>query len=292
MKKIAYLATAALVCSGMLFTSCKKKETEDNDTNGAADHAYAETVSNDITNIGTQASYGSMSTYRAGDQNDIFTACAVITRDTANNTDVDTLTVDFGSSGCTGLDGRTRKGVIRYIYTAGKHYRDSADVINVSTPGSTYYVDGDQIIINSKTITNLGHVNGNLTWTISSDIKVNRANGNTLAWTASKTKVLLAGETSNNTINWPAAKVAVYGSGNGTHTKAGGSSNSYSVNVQQSKWLVRDFSCSQNRKHFVQGTLEFTPSGKPTRYVDFGTGACDNLATVTINGHVYNITLH
>ena len=44
-------------------------------------------------------------------------------------------------------------------------------------------------------------------------------------------------------------------------------------------------------RHIVSGSLALTPSGKPTRYVDFGTGACDDQATVTINGNVYNITL-
>jgi hypothetical protein len=45
------------------------------------------------------------------------------------------------------------------------------------------------------------------------------------------------------------------------------------------------------RRHFTQGTIEHTPSGKATRYIDYGTGACDDQATVTINGNTYTITL-
>lgn len=294
MKKMIFITAAAFVCSGLIFTSCKKKETEDNDTESAADHALGETYSNDITNIGTQASYGSMTTYRNGAPDIILSGCATITFDTLGSADPDTMTVDFGT-GCNGQDGRTRKGIIRYTYNHGMHYRDSANVITVATPGNTYYVDGNQVAINSKTITNKGHdaTTGYLTWSISSSITVNRSNGNMITWSTTKTKALLAGEMPNNQpIDWPHAKVAVYGSGSGTHTKSGGSSQSFTFNVQQAKWLVRDFSCSTMRRFFVSGTLEFTPGSKPTRYVDFGTGNCDNTATVTINGHVYNIILH
>jgi hypothetical protein len=45
------------------------------------------------------------------------------------------------------------------------------------------------------------------------------------------------------------------------------------------------------RKHFTQGVLEHTPSGKAMRTIDYGNGACDDQATVTINGNTYTITL-
>ncbi len=293
MKKIIFLAAASIVCSGLLFTSCKKKETEDNDTEAASDHAMGETASNDISNIGNQASFSNMTTYKLGASDQIYTMCATITRDTLNNTNPDTLTVDFGT-GCTGLDNRTRKGILQFVYTAGLHYRDSGNVITVTTPNNTYYVDNNQIIINSKTITNKGHVtNGMLTWVIASDIKINRANGNVVTWnTTNRTKVLLAGETAPNKINWPQAKVAIFGDATGSHTKLGGSTHTFSARVLQSKWLVRDFTCGLFKRFFVSGTLEFTPDSKPTRYVNFGTGNCDDQAVVTINGHAYNITLH
>jgi hypothetical protein len=91
-------------------------------------------------------------------------------------------------------------------------------------------------------------------------------------------------------INWPQARIGITGSASGT-TAAG---NSYTANITSQ--LIRDFSCTpnsaqQHRHPFIQGTFQFTPSGKPTRTVDFGAGTCDLNATVTINGHTYNITL-
>ena len=284
------------VAASFLFTSCKKKEVEDNDTEGAKDHVMAETHSNDVVNIGAQASYGNLSsttwsTYRGSLPVDLST-CAVVTVDTLINTDVDTMDVDFGTTGCApaGNTGRTRKGLLRFIYTAGKHYRDSACVINVSTPGNTYYVENNQVVINSKTISNKGHVvGGMLTWNITADITVNKSTGGSIHWNTNKTKVLIAGEKPlGQPIDWPNARIGIYGSANGTSAKV----ESFSVNISQAYMLERNFACGLTRKFFVAGRMEFTPGSKPTRYVNFGTGNCDDQAVVTINGHVYNITLH
>jgi hypothetical protein len=280
------LATMSAV---LIFSSCKKKEAEDSDTSAAEDHTQAETHSNDVENIGEQASYGNMTTYRLGGQTqeNIYTTCATLTFDTLNHSNNDTLIVNF-ATGCTGADGRTRSGILQYIYTPGMHYRDSGNVINVSS--TNYVVDGSSVNIISKTIKNLGHItNGNLTWNITANISITKANGKTISWTTNKTKVLLAGERPNHQpIDWAHAQIAVYGTANGTSANG----ESFTASVAQATWLVRNFNCTGYRKYFVAGELDFTPGNKPTRYINFGTGNCDNLATVTINGHVYNITLH
>jgi len=288
-KKIIITSLAmAVLSTALVFSSCKKKEKDDNDTSAAEDHTVAETQSNDVVNIGNQASYGSMSTYKMGQQaqENIYTVCATITSYTTNSADNDTLVVNFGA-GCTGNDGRTRSGILQYIYTAGLHYRDSSNVISVTS--NNYVVDGNTINITSKTIKNLGHITGGkLTWADDANITINKANGKTITWTSSKTKVLLAGEQPNNApIDWAHAQVAIYGTASGTSANG----ETFTANIAQATWLVRNFNCTSYRKFFVSGELDFTPGSKPTRYINFGTGACDNLATVTINGNIYNITL-
>jgi len=37
----------------------------------------------------------------------------------------------------------------------------------------------------------------------------------------------------------------------------------------------------------VSGKLEITPSNKPIRTVDYGSGSCDNTFTVTVNGYTF-----
>ncbi|HXU26297.1 MAG TPA: hypothetical protein VN698_03630 [Bacteroidia bacterium] len=288
-KTIITSLALATMSAALIFSSCKKKEEVDSDTTAAEDHTQVETHSNDVENIGEQASYGSMSTYKLGSQaqENIYSTCATITSYAVNSTDNDTLLVDFGT-GCTGADGRTRSGSLQYIYSAGLHYRDSGNVINVSS--NNYVVDGNSISIISKTIKNKGHItNGNLTWTIDASMSVTKANGKTITWTTSKTKVLLAGERPNNQpIDWAHAQIAIFGTASGTSANG----QSFTASVAQATWLVRNFNCTGYRKCFVAGELDFTPGSKPTRYINFGTGNCDADATVTINGHVYNVTLH
>jgi hypothetical protein len=42
----------------------------------------------------------------------------------------------------------------------------------------------------------------------------------------------------------------------------------------------------------VSGIIEVTPDNVSPRLIDFGTGSCDNAATVTVNGNIYNVELN
>ena len=109
-------------------------------------------------------------------------------------------------------------------------------------------------------------------------------NGGNITWNANKTKELLAGEMSyNGPINWFAAKIGLTGSATGT------AADGHTFNANVTSQIIRDFSCGQNRRHFVQGTIDFIPDNKPTRHIDFGSGVCDDIATVTIGTHVYTV---
>ena len=44
-------------------------------------------------------------------------------------------------------------------------------------------------------------------------------------------------------------------------------------------------------KYFVQGTIAITNINNKTMTLDYGTGTCDNVATVTVNGHTRTIQL-
>ncbi len=287
-------AMTLLIGAGLIATSCRKKDKDekDSDTSAAGDHAYVENVDNDITNIGDQAGWGNtntLTTYKGGpEQNFMLTCVQSIIRDSANHT----VTVDFGSTPSLCQDGRTRSGKIQYSYTGGTHYRDSGVVITV-TPVN-YTVDGNQIS-GTKTIKNLGRINGNFTWNTQANIQIVKANGaGTISWSCNRTKTLLNTSTvyngPNTPISWAFAKIGITGSANGT-TAAG---DNFTATVTSQ--LIRDFTCTPepskpHRHPFIQGALDFTPGTKPTRHIDFGSGSCDADATVTINGNTYNITL-
>ena len=290
------LAGSLILSATLILSSCrKKKEEEDNDTSSASENAYAEGIVNDIAAIGDQAGWNNtgntLNTYRNGlDDQSVFLVSCVdsIVRDTTSSTKK--ITVYFGNRAC--QDGRVRAGAIRYSFTNGTHYRDSGVVITV-TP-INYVVEG-YAVSGSKTITNLGRINGNFRWNIVANVNIlNPSNGGTINWSCNRTKELLNTSSVYNgpslPINWANAKIGITGSASGTTS----SGTSFNANVQTQ--LVRDFTCAPDplrphRHPFISGVVDFTPGSKPTRTINYGNGACDMNATVTVNGNTYNIVL-
>lgn len=291
------LGLASVTLAGaVILSSCKKKEKElDSDTSAASDNNYAEMVDNDITNIGDQAggttSGNSLSTYKTINDNNTFMLTCVqsITRDTVNKI----ILVDFGTTATTCQDGRTRSGQLKFTYTGGVHYRDSGVVITV-TPVN-YTVDGNAIS-GTKTITNLGRIGGNFKWNVTANISIVKAGGGgTISWSCNRTKELLNTSTVYNgpnlPISWLQAKIGISGSANGTTAQG------HNFTASTTSQLVRDFTCvpansPPHRHPFISGAIDFTPDNKPVRHIDFGSGNCDDDATVTINGNTFNIKLH
>ena len=169
---------------------------------------------------------------------------------------------------------------------------------------SGYSVDGNQVNIINKTVTNTtpSSVSGqtvytgtNLTWNISANISITKSNSETISWTCNRTKELI--NSNDNTcyngqyvgINWTKAKIKLNGTASGVNAK----NENYTAVATD---LVRDFTCSPDAAHphrhpFTSGKIAYTPGSRPTRTIDYGNGACDLNATVTINGATYAITL-
>ena len=303
MKKSTFLLFTSVFVLAIAISSCKKKETPvpatTEDTTASSDNSYVEKVSNDIVSMAGQSSEnGSLSSYRKSGEGEELCglSCATIVRDTTTKT----ITITFDGKQC--LDGHTRSGVLVLNYAGSngaKYYRNPGYHLVITS--SNYVVDGDAITVN-KTIDNTTAVGfnpttTNLTWQITSDINVVKANnGGTITWKGTRTKTLL--NTSDTTvyhgqsihISWDKARIGI--TGNATGTTAGGDNYTSTITSQ----LVRDMNCSPNALHpgshpFIQGTFDFTPGAKLVRHFNFGSGACDNDATVTINNVVYNITL-
>jgi len=307
-RKLIFGLAGLVLAGSLMLTGCKKKETEkqeepDKETGSAYDNSYAEGMAQDIQNIGAQGSENSnLTTFKGGNGyivGEIMVAsCATI----IPNSSTKTYTVDFGTTGCLGADGRFRKGMLIFNYSASTNsataYRHPGFSCSVSANG--YYVDGNQIIINNKTITNTTSLGFNptttdLTWSISANIQIVKPNnGGTITWTCSRTKTLLNTEDPTvyavggaTPINWLKAKIQVGGTASGTN--AGGET--FSATATN---LVRDMQCTPNsstphRHPFISGTLDYTPGSRPTRHINFGAGTCDFGAVVTINGVDYQV---
>lgn len=309
--KITLGFIALTVAASLAVTSCRKKEkTEpiepDNEQTTAADNNLAEGSSNDIVSMGSQLSEnsGTLTTYKttySGAELMLAATCATITS-TYTNGAVYTSTVDFGTVGCLGQDNRTRKGKLYFDFsqstTGAKWYRNPGFKMIVTSSG--YQVDGNQVNIINKTVTNTTPssvatqtvYNGtNLTWAITANINIIKANSETVSWTCSRTKELINSNDPNCykgqflPIDWTKAKVKLNGTSSGTNAK----SENFTASATD---LVRDFTCSPDgkRRPFISGNIVYTPGNRPTRTIDYGTGTCDFNATITINGQTFAIT--
>jgi hypothetical protein len=265
LKTVAITALSFLAIGSLVFTSCQRER--DTDTTETTETALLERTNDDVLNIADQGNTGSLGQFKTRG------GCATVTRDTINIPH--TITIDFGTTNCLGQDGKNRRGIINVSYT-GK-YKDSGSVKTITS--SNFYVNDNKVVMN-KTVVNHGkNAAGNTYYTIDAIDSIYKANNaGTIAWTTSRMREFTAGE---NTVQWIDDMYKVTGTASGM--RANGLT--WSMNITQP--LVIDCSCVY---HIVSGQMQMQPQGKALRTMDYGNGACDNAATVTINNKTFNIT--
>ena len=279
-KQLTFGLTLVAIVGTSIFSSCKKKDTDeqDKDTSSASDQSLASTTVNDMTSISDEAGKTySVSSFKTENTEGLLSvSCATITLDTLAA--AKTITVNFGTTNCICLDGRSRRGSLIISFTG--RYRDSLTLITVSP--QNYFVNDNQVT-GYKTIKNKGHNAANhLVYEVNANIQIIKANGaGTISWQSTRQREWINGESSPSWLD------DIYSiTGNASGTSANG--NSFTSIITSP--LIRNMALGC-RRHFTQGVLEHSPSGKATRYINYGNGACDDQAVVTINGTSYTITL-
>lgn len=276
-----------LFAASLLMLGCKKEEKEevDSDTQSGSDNALAEAAFNDVSTIADQADEGALSTFKFTAAGSILGPCSKINRFNSDPANSDTLVIVFGTNnganpniGCNCLDGRIRKGSIQVVYTG--NYRDSLSTHTITF--SNYFVNNNQLL-GSKTVTNLGrNTMGHPRFSVAVNGSVVLANnGGTITWVSNRTREWVAGYTTLGFGNWNDDEYLISGTSSGT------SASGTSFTAVITSPLKRALNCSW----FTSGKIDFTPSGKVTRTIDFGNGNCDDAATLTINGTPYTISL-
>jgi|JI8StandDraft_1071087.scaffolds.fasta_scaffold17765_3 hypothetical protein len=310
--KITTLFALMLTLGIVSISSCKKKTEEpvvtttpdDDEQTSVDDNAMAENTVNDMEAMGSQVSESSnLSTFKGSSEQGSagidLAPCAIVTASTVSGSK--SYTVDFGTTGCLGTDGRTRTGKLIFAGTGGA-YRNPGFAMTVVS--QNYVVDGHTVTINNKTIANTTpstiatgtNPGTNLTWAITATVTIQKSGGGTISWYCNRTKELMNTSDPNcykgqsAAIDWTKAKVKINGTAGGTNA----SSESYSVVATN---LIRDFGCfpDVNRPHrhpFIGGTILYTPAKRFPRLIDYGNGTdCDFNATLTINGKSYAYTM-
>jgi hypothetical protein len=284
-RKINQFMLMLSLATVIAITGCKKDKDEvpDTDTESSIDNSFAEVTYDDVKSMADQAGdAGALSTFRGGETaSGILSSCAVITNNTTSNPKV--LTIDFGSvDTCLCKDGRYRKGKIIVQYQGA--YRDSGSTHNISF--DNYYVNSYKVA-GTKTVTNQGlNSSAQLVYSVTVNGIIINPSGNQMTWNSQRTRTWIAGQ--STALNLLDDEYDIGGSASGT-SFAG---TQFTMNITSP--LRIDFGCFisiPKTALITQGKFDFTPSGKAVRSFDFGSGSCDNDATVTINENTYNIKL-
>jgi len=258
----------------LIVSSCKKDEIELEDTTISQDDAYAEKTFEDVSDMSDEAyDIGTGNHLKAFPGERMFLSeCATVTLDTS--VFPRELTIDFGEENCLCRDGKYRRGKI--IMTFNGRYRHPGTVI--TTGFEDYYVN-DNSVEGTKVVTNMGeNDNGNLYFTIEVVGVIQREDGSTFSWNSSREREWIQGSDTGN--RWDDIYLI-------TGTAEGIRPNGLTWEREIIIPLRVELAC----RFIVSGSIELRPEGRPVRLLDYGDGACDNEATVTINGETFTIYL-
>ena len=172
---------------------------------------------------------------------------------------------------CTGSDGKARAGMVTAVFS-GPWHRPGTTVTHTL---QNYYVNG---IKYEGTITVTKNVNS-FTQTVSNG-KCTEGTEWTILWNSSRTLTYSDG----GTILYPFDDVClISGSASGTDRN----NKAFSVDIDANNPLKFSAGCP----YIVKGAQTIKIQDKKDRTVDYGDGTCDNKATLTIDGNVFEFTL-
>lgn len=266
-----FMLVFALV--SLIFSGCKK-DTSDNDVTAAKDDALAQQTFDNINKISDEA-YSKTSSTKSGEVGGILYLCQCVTLSIDTTTPTHVLTIDFGTTNCLCYDGKYRRGSIVIAFNG--HYRDSGSVH--TTTFNNYFVNDNQVTGTRVRTNNGKNSNGNYSISYTANMSIILANNaGTITWNTSLNAEWIAG---HDTPTWLDDVYLITGNSSGTRLNG----TSYTKTITTA--LKKEMSC----KWIESGIVEIVRSNKPTITIDFGDGTCDALATATMNGITYNITL-
>lgn len=173
------------------------------------------------------------------------------------------ITIDFGT-GCTGDDGRTRKGKIKISLT-GKFWVVGTVITHTL---ENYYVN-DHHVEGTRTVT---HTDTEIWQIVVSGAKITDPDGKTVTWESTRTRTRVTdGGTDFNIFD---DVYSITGSATGTNRDG----RNFTVNIttplqlQACSWIAE----------ITKGVVEIQPEDLKLRTIDFGDGTCDNEGTVTV----------
>ncbi|MDP4588743.1 MAG: hypothetical protein NWR73_01260 [Flavobacteriales bacterium] len=264
MHKITLLLTAFVV----VFTfGCRKKD-KDLSLFSARDSAFAELIFSDVQKVVEDV---------AKDTDGIRDRVLCI-----DEIVIDTLStprsilIDFGTDVCEDGNGVVRQGKIFTTYTG--RLRETGTII--TTTFIDYSIDGYGVQ-GTHTVSNLGLNSSDHPYFL---VNVDNAsitspdNSFTISWDSTRQREWITGYDTQWLVD---DEFLITGQANGINRFG----DPFEMVITQP--LKITFVCPW----IVSGTIEATPDDNFVRVLDYGNGTCDNNATITVDGNVYNIKL-
>lgn len=278
MKEIRFFRTVLFVLISVLAISACEKQNDDQtempDDHLASSHAIAEAIFDEVSIISDHAfRLGSGETKAEADESPLLNNCATVTIDTTVIPHV--MTIDFGEENCLCGDGKWRRGQIIVTFTGPYHQPGT-----VITHGFNNFFVNDNQVEGLRTMTNLGpNEDGHPEYetVVDGTITLNNNQG-VIIWQADRLRTWIEGYT---TPMWYDDVFLITGSGSHSHSNGSGFTRTILTPLR------KELSCH----HFVSGVVQTVPENKPVRTLDYGDGACDNIATLTIGNKTFIIQL-
>jgi hypothetical protein len=276
-KNLILLAVILVSSIALTFTSCKKEVVNtitQKESNADKNSTFAQQTFEEEQGVidgEIMSPPGSKSTASGSG---IGSECLTVTFDLTSSPMKATL--DFGTSNCLCADGKNRRGKINVTFKYP--FTDSLNF--VSSTFENYFVNDNQIV-GTRVVTNKGHnSSGHLNFDVSTNGSIIMANnGGTITYVSNHNREWTAGESTPLDISDDSYSFT--GSSSGTTV----TNQAFTLNITTP--LVFNVACNR----FVSGVFELTPEGEVVRSLDFGNGDCDALATVTVLGFSFQITL-
>lgn len=261
----------------LLSWSCNRDKTIwDGDLYTSVDNTFAQSEFTSITNLIDSEARSDTNLYgKTAETNGFYCPAAQINVDVLGNNSA-RLTIDFGT-GTNCQDGRLRTGIL--IATFDGKWKDQGARVTVTPQG--YSVSGYAFSFELvSTMNGRDTQSGLLSWTtvVTNASLINPNESSQITWEGTRTTVFKSGEGDLNLSN------NVYEI---TSTSSGTARNGRGFTAQTKTPLEVQLSCP----NVVRGTVELTPLNLETRSIDYGQGACDGIAILTVGSFQTEINL-
>ncbi len=280
--KVASLALAL----NILLVSCKKddEKTAQPQEVTLEDNSVAQNESDDVVSTVEDFLATNGANMRvSGEAGTVAGPCestATITKNADGNSG--TIVIDFGTAGkpCTG--GRVHKGKINIAYTGKYRSGNSTQVITFDN-----YSVNDNKVEGKKTLANTVEGTGNAakfsTQIKAEGFKITFKDGKTAEWNSDRVRVY----DPKGTFAVEDDEISVSG------TATGKNRNGISYAASTTNALMLKRSCYATSGWVpVSGVLKVTPADDKTdRIVNYGTGTCDRMVTVTVGSQNWEIAI-